>query len=789
MIKLQNVCKTYSTKSKGNVYALQDVNLTFPSTGLCIVLGPSGCGKTTLLNILGGLDSAFEGEYYFGDKKLSKEKDFADFRKNYVSFVFQDFNLIEDLDVKENLSLGVSFGKADPSAAIENVLKKVDLEDYDYRFPQELSGGEQQRVAIARALLKESKIVLADEPTGNLDVENSEEAYKLLKDISRDKLVIVVSHDENLSKRFADFSVRLDDGKVVQNDIPANDAEAVTLRDSKGKAISNKIASQMAWYEFTRKKIRSIVTVLVLILCLTVVSVTVPYFQYDGAVPRAQFIKDSQFTRFLIEGINYHKLQDMQEKGVEYAIASESGDLTFTSRAEAEKNGIKFYESEKNQELAPNNYYISDGLLRELFYSGDFNGRALIDGEEVTLNFGEYQFTDVIGQRLYKIGYDKICAGIFYSPYEVTNGTLQNTEDYDPVANYENDFYSGIITCYATGKSRLDQYVHVKQNGQDVSLTASCRVENSFNVSSGNALYIIDSQGNLTQKTSGQDTDSSSILNEGEMYVNLAAYNKIFKTSYNADDIFKMAFAGEAPDYLGTEAELEIVNYLRGTVNIGKFVIKGVVLSEGYGRPNGNCTLYVGGKQAATECSLQLNEFNAWITVSSVSDLPRFLRECRDTYKTASVTPADDMLKGFEKNIIPAVIDVAKVVAVVIGVLTIGLTAALIVGQVLSRKREIGIFKALGAKNVDISKIYAFEALIIATPISIFATVLSGVLNKVQNVLLSKGYEFSITWIMYNWTNAPFIVVATFALVLLGVLVPMIFINKISVIDAIRQGK
>lgn len=796
MIKLQNLRKTYSTKSEGDVYALRDVNLTFPDKGLCVILGPSGCGKTTMLNILGGLEPKYEGDYYFSGKKLSTEKDFADFRKNYVSFVFQDFNLIEDLDVKENLSLGVNFGKANADIAIENVLKKVDLEDYGYRFPQELSGGEQQRVAVARALLKDSKVLLADEPTGNLDSENSEETYKLLKEISRDKLVIVVSHDENLSKRYADYTVRLNSGEVVDSDLPVIAEEEVILQEKKIDAISNKIAGQMAWYELTRKKVRSVMTILVIVICLTVFAVSLPCLLYNKADPRSQLIYDSNYQRFEISDVNYNKLQQMEASGIQYAIADKQGNLMFESKAAAEANGIRFYESDKMQELTSYNYYISDGLLRELFYAEDISGHALIDGQEVTLSFGEYKLTDVIGQKLYAVGYDKTCAGIFYSPFEVTNNTLSSLDDYDAVANYENKFYGGIITCSVTGKSRVDQYVHIKQGDKDVSLTSNCQIVGSLNVPKSGAIYIVDNLGNLTQKPQQQEKDLSNNLQDGEIYLNLEVYNKFFGAHYTANDIFyinrsdnnRAATLRHIPEHLGEEVELELVNYSSGNVQIGKFVVRGVVVTEGV-RYDDKYVLYVGGHEAFSKCSLYLHIFNAWITVDSVTNLRAFIRECQDKYYVSVVTPIDELLKGFEKNIIGSLTDALTIIVVVMGILAIGLIAVLIVGQVLSRKREIGIFKALGAKNADVAKIYFFEALIIAAIISVLTVLLSVLLNYVLNILLSLGYEYSVTWIVYNWYNAPITVASIFTLVLLGVLIPLLFIRRVSVIDAIRQGK
>ena len=224
MIKLRNIVKVYGTKSGIVTTALDDVSLDLPKSGIVFILGKSGCGKTTLLNILGGLDSPTSGEYSLGDIYVSNLSESAlnKFRNDNVGFVFQDFNLIDEYNVGKNVEFSLDLqGNNGAKEIAKEALVKVGLEGYEQRRVRELSGGQKQRVAIARAIAKDSKFILADEPTGNLDSATSKEIFELLKDIAKDKLVIVVSHDDESAEEYADRIITLHDGVLLSDNVPA----------------------------------------------------------------------------------------------------------------------------------------------------------------------------------------------------------------------------------------------------------------------------------------------------------------------------------------------------------------------------------------------------------------------------------------------------------------------------------------------------------------------------------------------------------------------------------------
>ena len=199
MIELVDLRKEYK-QGNDTVEALKKVNLSLPDTGLVFILGKSGSGKSTLLNMLGSLDDITSGDILVDGASLSKlsERELNVYRSDYISVIYQNFNLFESDTVYENVLVGARLlgeSKKALQPKIEEIIKKVDLEEKTHILVKNLSGGQKQRVAIARALVKNSKVLLADEPTGNLDTKNTKIIFDILKDISKEKLVVVVSHD------------------------------------------------------------------------------------------------------------------------------------------------------------------------------------------------------------------------------------------------------------------------------------------------------------------------------------------------------------------------------------------------------------------------------------------------------------------------------------------------------------------------------------------------------------------------------------------------------------------
>ena len=220
MIQLENIKKIFRTEEV-ETWALREVNLEVKEGEFVAIMGPSGCGKSTLLNILGLLDNPSEGKYLLDGKEVStlKESERTDIRKGVIGFVFQSFNLIDELNVYENIELPLLYmgvPAKERKRRVEAAMDRMAISHRRKHFPNQLSGGQQQRVAIARAVLANPKIILADEPTGNLDSKNGKEVMNLLSELHREGTTIVMVTHSQHDASYADRIVRLYDGEIVE---------------------------------------------------------------------------------------------------------------------------------------------------------------------------------------------------------------------------------------------------------------------------------------------------------------------------------------------------------------------------------------------------------------------------------------------------------------------------------------------------------------------------------------------------------------------------------------------
>ena len=223
MIQIEQLIKYFRTEDVETT-ALNEVSLEIRKGEFVSIMGPSGCGKSTLLNILGLIDNASKGSYRFLDQEVASfnEKQRAGLRKGHIGFVFQSFNLIDELSVFENVELPLIYTNVKASERkerVEEVLEKMNMMHRKNHFPQQLSGGQQQRVAIARAIVNKPDLILADEPTGNLDTANGEDVMRLLTQLNDEGTTIVMVTHSQYCAEFGDRVIRLLDGQVVTENL------------------------------------------------------------------------------------------------------------------------------------------------------------------------------------------------------------------------------------------------------------------------------------------------------------------------------------------------------------------------------------------------------------------------------------------------------------------------------------------------------------------------------------------------------------------------------------------
>ena len=267
-VKIKHLTKYYTREEP----VISNLNLEFPATGLNIVVGKSGCGKTTLLNVIGSMDNDYIGTVNVGGKVLSKmsDKQLSQYKNFTIGYIFQKEDLFEELTVEENLNIVLNMQSK--KASIAEVLERVGLAGFEKRKIKYLSGGERQRVGIARVLIKDCAIILADEPTSALDSKNGHQIFKLLQDISKERLVIAVTHDTKKAFQYADRIIRFSDGNVVEDKLISDcpDKEIVDIyRKPKGTALA-----PVFKFQFTRGLFVNLFVTLLLALAMITLSVS-----------------------------------------------------------------------------------------------------------------------------------------------------------------------------------------------------------------------------------------------------------------------------------------------------------------------------------------------------------------------------------------------------------------------------------------------------------------------------------------------------------------------------------
>ncbi len=239
MIKLVNVNKYFNRFKSNQIHVINNTNLELPETGLVALLGESGCGKTTLLNAIGGLDKINSGSIYINGKKMPRGTTYTKdkLRTLNIGYIFQNFNLLDNMTVFDNIAISLKMIGIKNKKEIENrvyyVLEKTNMYRFRNRLCSDLSGGQRQRVAIARALVKNPSVIIADEPTGNLDSKNTIEVMNIIKNISNSKLVILVTHEKDIAYFYASRIIKLEDGKIISNEENTNNDQLDLRMDNR----------------------------------------------------------------------------------------------------------------------------------------------------------------------------------------------------------------------------------------------------------------------------------------------------------------------------------------------------------------------------------------------------------------------------------------------------------------------------------------------------------------------------------------------------------------------------
>ncbi|MDE7296875.1 MAG: ABC transporter ATP-binding protein/permease [Clostridia bacterium] len=798
MLKLNNVSKTYISKGKQKVEALKDVNFEMQDRGLVFILGKSGSGKSTLLNILGGIDSATSGEVFVENQSFAdfKQADYDNYRNRYVGFVFQEFNLLNDFDVAGNVALALKLSReTEISDKVTNALQSVGLSaDYLTRKIDELSGGEKQRVAIARAIVKDSRVILADEPTGNLDSETGESIWNILKNLSKSKLVVVVTHDRESAEKYGDRIIEISDGRIISDsgEQPANEEVAQAFSPQR-KSLSNAVCFKMGANNLLQRKIKTTSVILLAIFTIFAILLTQVLLCFSPEKSIAKFVTDNDVEYIILTqgklryGNEFNPFQYTLNATASYI----ENNSTYIKNdcVENKQDILDFGLSFVGEalELDDNSFYLTTAGLEEAYNSK--YSYIEIDGEAVKLIKEQHPAEFLIGK--------KMDTGSFDSMYTVA-GVVDLT------------------TCNPLSQEAFPEYF-AKESFAGKRITSSN--ENAFEIPDvtiefGKTKYskefwakdsvsiIVPIGGKILTEQGLQERDEVTLA-DNEIVLSFKLYAQLFdvspKWSYVSTDLTEVI---SVPQQIGQSFSFKLYDYDSGELiyDAGELKIAGIVFSYKDHEESNSDTIpeFAASANTIRKINLALNYQKFLVKVASINNLQRFLVNFRNkhqgyiTYageekaiRGDSISYADFMY-GFEQEIYLFKI-IFLSIAVLLSIILLLLVINLISFSILNRKKEIGILSALGATNRDIMKIFLIETLLIATITFVFNIVAIIVATSVFNNLFSASIALSAPLLRVDIVTVITLIVSSFGLLLLAALIPLRKIIKLKPIDAIKN--
>lgn len=759
MLEVKHIGKIYKTEEKNNVVALDDINLSFQNTGLVFILGLSGSGKTTLLNLIGGIDQKTEGEILLDGKEITAFS-LEEYRRNVVSFVFQEFNLLYNLNVYDNVSL-VSFAKdkEQKDKVVHDILSSVNLVGYEHRRIQELSGGQKQRIAIGRALAKGCEILLCDEPTGNLDSTASIEVFDLLKEISKEKLVIVVSHNSEMAEKYADRILSIRDGKIEDDrmihEIPFEEKEKKKKKEKNHVSFSS--IFNYAFSSLFSSPLKTMVSTALLILSLLSICCMVIFLTYSS-----EHIISISSKADSIEYIVHNTGSDEQPNALYYGLKLGNINATMFKDNLMEGYSIQnttFYVvNDKNKSILDNySYYFREDLDQSSCYVTDYYVRYVLSSDnkykiEDFSSLEDLKNTDVYFNEVFQYKIAGIIQTDYSRFYDERGNIKEYSSMYSDYRDYMADFmmksyyeYNVIFGNHETfegisyGNSRLNFYssscnIEVKNKeyvGKLSSLTLECIGEKSsvdFFLEDGH-FGSVSKEDSYTKKIS---------MKQSEIVVSPYLYDFIFGTRTNWDDVYLEYRDGMNQDSLvnGILSHLgEVVSFSviidEKTIEISNVTIIGVS-TEYYSEEKINFTIYglehMGGISNSS-LTYSVVGIADWTKVANKKKMLDSLRDNNIVLAGAKYNIAYSMEYQFKMMSL-----FFTGLAAILGLIACFSVINLVNHRIRDNKKPIGILYASGCRKHEIIFMYLIPVMII----TLLSLVLSIFLTLIGCIILNK---------------------------------------------------
>lgn len=842
MIQLKGVSKTYKSKKGTPTNALKEITLDFDSKGMTFILGKSGSGKSTLLNILGGLDKYDSGELCILGKSTKDftQSDLDSYRNTYVGFVFQEFNILEDYDVYENIVLALQLQQKNINdEKIEDLLEKLELKDLKYRKVNELSGGQKQRVAIARALIKNPKIILADEPTGNLDSETGSQVMDLLKEISKEKLVIVVSHDREFAFKYGDRVIEIKDGKIIQDN-----GGKIQKQEENYQAIKSKLpwkeSFKLGLGSLRHKKIKLAFTILLTIASLLFLSIIDTLSSYNVPLAHSKLLVDREEEFVQVEKYHFYsddyvnknnlpltkeEIKNIQnridkdtsliyrmtdEYGYSYAniydvlhIPSEFSGYSYTygSLALEIVEGIEYLDKIKligRKPVAKNEIVISN-IIADLMIE---NGIQIDNSNKI---FTPKSYEEILdSKKTYLFGNGgkiKIVGIIDYdtSKYEDVIEKFKNNDDTTDEDHILYQEYNAKLNNIYSKVYALEGFVENLDIKNELPLDS-----NTYYELSSNDLSLV-KEGFYTSPSTiheeleyfdGKKWVKTKTLKKNEVVLNVTQL-----LEFNRED-YRNKVSTYVNQHLGREqldVEKEFFeDYIKKYDVIGKKVKLKIHSSDDKVEEEEELTVvgiiglltiedkfYYLSTELVGDYQLEVVPImGVFILEDTKSGFQKLIKEFpynkEISLKSSYSYDVNDMVRT---------IDVLKKIAFYISIVLVIFTVILITNFMFSsisyRKKEIGILRGLGARNGDVTKIFLWEGIVLASISFIISSILLVLVTNLLNTVIMSGTPILLTPFILTIRQFVVILVIVYIITLISSILPIRRISKMKPIDAI----
>ena len=758
MLELRNIKKSYQTGDFIQ-HALKDVSIKFRTNEFVAILGPSGSGKTTLLNIIGGLDRYDEGDLIINNKSTKKFKDqnWDFYRNNCVGFIFQSYNLISHINVLENVEMSTilsGYSKKKRRKKALEALERVGLKDHIHKKPNQLSGGQMQRVAIARSLVNDPDIILADEPTGALDTKTSQQIMDLISEIAKDKLVIMVTHNPDLAKKYATRIIEFQDGEILKDSNPIKEKEESNDKFKiKKTSMSYQSALSLSFNNLKTKKGRTFITA---------------FASSIGIIGIALILSLSNGFKIKIDEFEKDTLSQAPIIVTEQTMSTDQFE-------NIEKDNLKEYP--KKEEIYPLKNFQSDAHVNKL--TNDYveyvkNADAsLIGGISITRSTNPNLLTKVN---------DKI------KPVNSIFSTLPNSIDGKNATIMKDNFEAiyGEITSnkediyiLVDSKNRVNEDVLKALGYEKDKINFKDIVGKEFKVVKNNDYY---------QKIGSRyiiNTDYDNLYNkEDNLTIKIAGVIRGKKDS----DFAKLSGSGigynqSLLDYIiDMNKDSDIVN-TQQNIDYNILTQESFDIETEEGRKTKEQTLaYLGAETAPVMIQIYPKDFDSKDKLLKYLD--RYNKEKDEKEKILYIDQAE-LITSLSGNIMDAITIVLiafSSIALIVSSIMVGIITYT---SVLERTKEIGILRALGARKKDIRRVFNAEVLIIGFSSGLLGIIIARILIFPINNVIEKLSDLAGV-AKLNPVHAIILIMISVILTLIGGMIPARIASKKDPVIALR---